>query len=103
MQGYPTSDDRASPATPVYDVLAEGEFTPATLVVRYMEIARPTTSLLEEVIAREWDVRLAEASVAGRLRYNGELFRHIGRRVYGGVPNNPGDGSFDWHNAFVQS
>jgi hypothetical protein len=65
-------------------VQAAGCFGPGRVLVKYVSAPRPTTTILEGLIAKEWKRRTAEAGAKGRVLFNGELLRYVGHEVRGG-------------------
>ena len=60
-----------------FELLAWGHFEPGRLFVRWFEEERPTTATLEALIAREWEVRSAEARQKDQILFNGRLARYL--------------------------
>ncbi len=56
---------------------AYGCFTPDRVHVRYDPGPRPTTTLLENVIAEEWQRQTARAKREDRMLFNGSLMRYV--------------------------
>lgn len=65
-------------------VEAIGPVDAARLTSTWTKQPRPTTSTIEERIARTWDTQTALADAEGRRLYNGELIRMICAEVRGG-------------------
>ena len=60
-----------------FELLAWGHFGPGQLLVRWFEDVRPTTATLEALIAREWELRTAEAKQSDQILFNGSLARYL--------------------------
>jgi hypothetical protein len=73
----PTMTSTSSEENLPFVVEEWGSFTPSQVKVYLRPTPRPTTPELEKIIAREWEIRMAEARRTGRDLFNGELLRYI--------------------------
>jgi 8-oxo-dGTP pyrophosphatase MutT (NUDIX family) len=62
-----------------------GEFRPAQVVVRHRPEPRPTTGALDQLIADEWDRRLADAQRKDLLLFDGPMLRYVDHSLQNGA------------------
>lgn len=60
---------------------AFGCFTPDKVHVRFDPSPRPTTALLEDAIAEEWQRQMSRAKRENRMLFNGSLMRYVDHAV----------------------
>jgi len=71
--------------TPDFTVDAFGRFEPGHVITHWSDRPRPSTPVLDELIAETWERMLAHARRTGMRLYNGGLVRWIDHRVEGGT------------------